>query len=272
MLLHRFDGRNRSWILALGLAHHEALGGFEHHHGFHGVELHLAGLLGTTLLPVDLTRDRRLQHRDAVVTQGFQREYRINRTVSQSLVGFLLATHADPLDGVISTDHTRQTHRTAEARHDAQLDFWQADFRTVCHHPQVGRQYHFHTAAQRNTVDNRQGWNGQIFDGVEDGIGTQNPFNDLLFRTGEVTTEFGDISTHDESVFGRRYQNTFHALIISNGGCGFLQLVQRVAVEFVDRFAFQVEFQLGDVTLDHAYLDGFTFVNHQQISQWMLAG
>lgn len=174
----------------------------------------------------------------------------------------------DPLDGVVHTDQARQTHSTAEARVDAQLDFRQADLGGGGHDAIVGSHAHLETATQGDAVDGDHGGYAQVFEIAEDLVRFEVAGDQFLVGHLEVVDEFGDVGADDEYVLAAGNDDAFHRRVSLDGIDGLAQIVESEAIEFIDGLTLEVEIQFDDAALKSLNRDGFTFVNHQLISRY----
>ena len=237
MLLHGLDGFNRCRVMTTCLAGHKALGGFKAHHAFHGVQLELARLLGAARLVVQLAFDGVLQQLNCRVEQLLGLNHRVNGMFLERFLGLVLAAHADPLDGIVRADQTRQAYGTAEAREDTQLHFRQSDLGLGGHDTVIGGKTHLETTTQGQTVDCGHRRERQIFNVIENGVGLQVVGHQLFFRPGEKFLEFGNVCTNDEAFLGAGDNQTLDVLARLELVSGFTQFRKCQAVELVDRLA-----------------------------------
>ena len=111
-----------------GLQHH-AFGGGEAHCRFDRAELQRLQLRLTCGAPVQLAVDRLLQHVERRFGQFFRRHYRIDQADFQRVFGADVFAGGDDFQRAVVTQQAWQADGTAEARHNAQFGFRQADAR-----------------------------------------------------------------------------------------------------------------------------------------------
>src|SRR5690606_12318646 len=270
-LLDGLDRLDRSRVVRTGLTGDEALGGLEGHHLLDGVELDLFQLGLTLRLVVQLAGDGTLDQIQSGFLELVGLDHGVDGTHFQGIGSLVLLAGGDPLDGVVGTDHARQTHGAAEAPVDAQLDFRQADLGALGGNAVVTGQAHLETATQGDAVDGDHGRNGQVFEVVEDLVGFEVAGNQLFVGQLEVVDEFGDVGADDEYVFATGDDYALDRTVGLDGIHGLTQLGQGETVELVNGLTLEVEIQFDDAALKSLNRDGFTFVNHQLISTvWKL--
>ena len=185
----------------------------------------------------------------------------------ERLVRFLLAPHADPLDGVVGTDQAAETHGATETGEDAELDFRQPDLRFLVHHTEVRGQAHFKAATQCLTVDRGHCRERQVLNAVEDPVGLEVVVDELFLRTREQVGELGDVRAHNEGVLGTGNHQALELLLLFEGLGRFAEFLDGELIELVDRLTLQIEVELCKTAFDLFNRDGFTFVNHQLFSR-----
>ena len=175
---------------------------------FNRVQLEFFKLWLALGLVVQLAADGAFDHVQCSVCQLGNRHHDINRADFQRVFGTVFFARGDPLNRVINADQTWQTDGTAEARVDAQLDFWQADLGAVGHDAEVRSQAHFQTATQRYAIDHGNRRDIEVFEITEDFVGFEVARDQLGIRQLEVFDEFGDVSADDEDVFATGNDDT----------------------------------------------------------------
>ncbi|MNF60230.1 hypothetical protein D3C84_418420 [compost metagenome] len=269
--LDGLDGFDRGRIIRAGLAGNEALGSFEAHHLFDGVELELFQLGLTLGLVVQLAGDGPLDQIQRCGLQLVGSHYSIDGTHFQGVVRTVFLARGNPLDRIIGTDNPRQAHGAAEARVDTQFDFRQADLGAVGHDAVIRGQAHFKTTAQGDAIDRGHGWNIEVFKITEDLVGFEVASHQLRIRQLEAVDELGDVGADDKYVFATGDNHALDRTIGLDRINRLTQFVEGMTVEFVDGLTLEVEFQFDDAALKSLNRDGFTFVNHQLISTvWKL--
>src|SRR5690606_15248932 len=195
----------------------------------------------------------------------------IHGTHFQGISRLIFLATTDPLDGIVITDHARQTYGTAKAWVDAQLNFRQTYLGALSRYAIVGSQAHFKTATQGDAIDGDHSRNRQVFEIVEDLVGFEVAGHQLFVRQLEVIDELGDVGADDEHVLATADDHALDRGVGLDGVDCCTQLIQGKAVEFVDGLTLEVEIQFDDAALKSLSRDGFTFVNHQLISTvWKL--
>ncbi|MCC2639579.1 MAG: hypothetical protein K0Q68_3298 [Moraxellaceae bacterium] len=254
--LHVLDGELGRRIVRTGLADDHGGGRVEGHHLFHVVELDRLQLFLALGAPVELAIDALLHEGNRGVLQLLGSDHGIHGAVLQCHIGFLLGAGGNPLGGVVDTDHAHQAHGTAEARHDAQFHFRQADLGGGGHDAVFAGQAHFKTAAQREAVDGDDLGHFEVFESGEHLVGADAPFGDLGFATAEQRTEFGDVGADDEHALAGRDDDTLHVLARLDCFRGRAELGERGTVELVHGFVGEIEFELSDAALEERNADG----------------
>src|SRR5690554_3969836 len=234
MLLHGLDGFHRRWIVLASLACNKCLGDLERHHAFHGVKLDLALLLFTTGQIVQLTFVALFDNGNSGINQLVGFNYGVNSTHFQGSVSTVFSTARNPFNGIIHTNQAGQSNGTAEAREDAQLHFRQTYLGLGSHYTVVGRQTHFETTAQSDTVNSRDGREREVFNGVEYRVSLEVVGNEVFLGTGKQLGELGDIGTDDKAVLGTGNNQALQVLLgFECFSCG-AQLFDGETVELVD--------------------------------------
>ncbi|VVN39745.1 hypothetical protein PS639_05288 [Pseudomonas fluorescens] len=221
--LDRFDRRR---VVRASLACDETLGGFERHHLFDGVELELFQLRLTLGLVVEFAGDGALDQVQCGFQEFLRGDHGVDGTDFQCVFSAVFLAGGNPLDGVVGTDEARQTHRTAEARVDAQLDFRQADLGGIGHDAVVRRQAHFQTATQGDAIDRGDSRDIQVFEIAEDPVGFEVACHKLGIGQLEVLDKFGDVGADDEHVLATADDHTLDRSICLDGVHGLTQFVQ----------------------------------------------
>ncbi len=266
--LDGLDGFDRGRVVRAGLASHEGLAGFEGHHLLDGVELELVQLRLTLGLVVQLAGDGALDQVQGSFLQFLRSDDGIDRVHLEGVFGTVFLAGGNPLDGVVHTDQARQTHSTAEARVDAQLDFRQADLGGGGHDAIVGSHAHLETATQGDAVDGDHGGHAQVFEIAEDLVRFEVAGNQLFIGQLEVVDELGDVGTDDEHILAAGDDHALDRSVGLDGIDSLAQIVESEAIEFIDGLTLEVEIQFDDAALKSLNRDGFTFVNHQLISRY----
>ncbi len=135
-----------------GLCDH-TFGNSEAHGGFNFAELQRLQFRLTFGFPVQVAINRLAQNRQRAVMQFFRGNNAVNEANFQRLIGTDVFTGGNNFQRAIGAEQARQTYGTAEARHNAQLGFRQADAQIRRGEAIVGRQYAFAAAAQRVAVN-----------------------------------------------------------------------------------------------------------------------
>ncbi len=262
-LLHRGDRSDRRGIVGSGLPGHEALRGFERHHGFRGVELEGGDLFEPAGFPVALSRDRLLQQVQRAVAQFFGGDHRVHDAGLERHVGGILLTPGDPLDGVVGAGHAGHAHGAAPAGKDAELGLGEPDLRARRHHAVAGGQGEFQPAAEGESVDRGDGGKIEILDGAKELVHIENPRDQLIFGVLEVLDELRDVGADDEAVLAAGDQKPFDAGFRLDESQHFAQFGQGRLVEFIDGITLEVEPQLDDASGQQRALDGLAFEFHE---------
>ncbi len=145
--LDGLDGFDRGRIVRAGLTCDEALGGFECHHLFDGIELELVQLRLTLGLVIELAGNGALDQIKGGGLQLVGRYHCVHGTDLESVFRSVFLARGNPLDRVVGTNDAWQTHGAAETRVQAQLDLGQTDASAAGNDSIVCGQAHFQTAA-----------------------------------------------------------------------------------------------------------------------------
>ena len=234
MLLHGLDRFHRRRVVLASLAGHERLGNLECHHAFHGIELDLAFLFFTASHVVQLAFIALLDDRNGSFNQLVSANNSVNSTGFQSGISAVFSTTSNPLNRIVHTNQAGQANSTAKARENTQLHFRQTYLGLGSHDTIVGRQAHFETTTQSDTVDSGNRRERQIFNGVEYFVGLEVVGHEVFLGTGKQLGKLGDISTDNEAVLGAGYYQAFQVLLrFECFSCG-AQLFDGETVELVD--------------------------------------
>ncbi|MNZ83311.1 hypothetical protein D3C78_1020340 [compost metagenome] len=159
--------------------------------------------------PVQFALNRLLQHFQRGFHQFFWCDDRIHQADFQCIFGTDVLTGGNNFQCAVVTQKAWQANGAAEARHNTQFGFRQADTRIRRRNAEVGRQNTFAAAAERIAVNGRNGRHRQIFQPVKDRIGEVQPLLQLFSRGSKQRKEFGDVGADNKGGLGRTQQQAF---------------------------------------------------------------
>ena len=144
-------------------------------------------------------------------------------SASAAPIGVARDDHAKRLDGA---DQTRQPHRAAAARQQAEFHFGQAELGALIGDAEMAAERQFQPAAERRAVDGRDGRLGDRFQRRDDGAQLR-----LLHRLAE----FGDVGAGDEGPSGAGDDDGRDGRIVAQRGQRLHQRLADMEAQRVDR-------------------------------------